>query len=128
MILLLQKGVLVLEASRIADALERIEIKVKNNGADGTEFAIYSAKLIPFNLETKAIRATVMERIKRGENMMHETNHEMSKPPRTWQEESLCPECEEIREGDERVRAGMKCGLCSYPLKWKTEEEEQDED
>jgi len=43
-------------------------------------------------------------------------------------EEWVCPECEEVREGDERVRAGMKCGLCSYPLKWKTEEEEQDED
>lgn len=25
-----------------------------------------------------------------------------------------CPECGEIREGDERVEAGMKCGACAY--------------
>lgn len=26
----------------------------------------------------------------------------------------VCPECLESRPGDERVKAGMKCGLCSY--------------
>lgn len=25
-----------------------------------------------------------------------------------------CPECDEIREGDARVEAGMKCGFCAY--------------
>lgn len=61
MILLLQKGSLVLEASRIADALEHIETKVKENGASGEDFKIFSAKVIPFELETKAVRATVIE-------------------------------------------------------------------
>ena len=26
----------------------------------------------------------------------------------------ICPECGEIREGDERVLAGLKCGHCAY--------------
>jgi len=26
----------------------------------------------------------------------------------------ICPECLEIRPFDDRVRAGMKCGLCAY--------------
>lgn len=25
----------------------------------------------------------------------------------------ICPECGEVRSGDERVRAGMKCGICA---------------
>ena len=26
----------------------------------------------------------------------------------------ICPECGQVRAGDERVRAGMKCGFCAY--------------
>jgi hypothetical protein len=26
----------------------------------------------------------------------------------------ICPECGQHRPGDERVKAGMKCGLCAY--------------
>jgi len=26
----------------------------------------------------------------------------------------ICPECGVVRPGDERVKAGMKCGFCSY--------------
>ncbi len=26
----------------------------------------------------------------------------------------ICPECEERKEGDERVKVGMKCGQCAY--------------
>ena len=29
-------------------------------------------------------------------------------------EASRCPECENVRPGDDRVAAGMKCGVCSY--------------
>ena len=61
MILLLQVGVLVLEANRTADALENIEIRVKENGASGKDFRIFSAKEIPFEIDTETLRATVIE-------------------------------------------------------------------
>lgn len=25
-----------------------------------------------------------------------------------------CPECQELRPDDDRVKAGMKCGVCAY--------------
>lgn len=35
-------------------------------------------------------------------------------------EKEVCPECEEHRPEDERVKAGMKCGFCAYSTERKT--------
>ena len=31
-----------------------------------------------------------------------------------FESEIQCPECDEVRVDDDRVKAGMKCGACSY--------------
>ena len=31
-----------------------------------------------------------------------------------YNEDTICGECGEVRDGDARVTAGMKCGPCAY--------------